>query len=394
MTRKEKTTIVIAGSLAQKPCQGGHTWQFLQYLLGLKKLGYDVLFLDRIEPEMCFDADGKQVDFEKSVNLSYFLRIMKEFGLSDQFSLTYNQCEKVIGQSRAQTIETLQRAPFLLNTMGFLTDPELLAAAEKKVFLDTDPGFGQMWCDLGWANLFAGHDEFVTIAENIGKPECKIPTCSLPWKTWRQPVLLDRWQPLENSSASDRRPAWTSIGSWRGPYGSIEHHGVTYGLRAHEFRKFFKLPDLTQEPFEVALDIHTAEKPDLLALSDNHWSLSDPKKVACDPWVYRDYIQNSKAEFMATKGMYVHTHSGWFSERSICYLAAGKPVLAQNTGLGSLLPIGLGIVLFDDIEQAQQGVAEIAGNYTAHCKAAREIAVEHFDSSKVLMQLLRTLNVA
>ena len=151
-----KPRIVIAGSLAQKPRQGGHTWQFLNYLLGFKQLGWDVLFVDRIEPAMCVGASGEAVKFEDSVNLEYFIRIMRGFGLEDHFSLIYNKGEQVIGIPRAELIERTRTAAAVINVMGFLDDEEILAAAQRRVFLDTDPGFGQMWCDLGLANLFTG----------------------------------------------------------------------------------------------------------------------------------------------------------------------------------------------------------------------------------------------
>jgi len=383
-----KPRIVIAGSLAQKPRQGGHTWQFANYLLGFKQLGWDVLFVDRIEPAMCVDASGAQVKFEESVNLEYFLCIMRAFGLEDQFSLIYNKGEQVIGVPRAEVIERTRTAAALINVMGFLDDAEILGAAQRRVFLDTDPGFGQMWCDLGLANLFTGHDDHVTIAENIGQPECAIPMCGLKWITWRQPIVLSEWP--EQSGGGG---AFTSIGSWRGPYAPIEHRGTTYGLRAHEFRIFAALPKLAQGKFEVALEIASVETRDIELLKTNGWSLADPEVIAADPWVYREYIQHSAAEFMATKGIYVHTRSGWFSERSICYLASGRPVLAQDTGLGKLLPHGQGLLLFSTIEEAADGVAQILGNHAAHSRSARAIAEECFRSDKVLGDLLRKLGI-
>ena len=383
-----KPRIVIAGSLAQKPRQGGHTWQFLNYLLGFKQLGWDVLFVDRIEPAMCVDAGGAQVKFEDSVNLEYFLRIMRAFGFEDQFSLIYNKGGQVVGVPRSEVIERTRTAAALINVMGFLDDAEILGAAQRRVFLDTDPGFGQMWCDLGLANLFTGHDDHVTIAENIGQPECAIPTCGLDWITWRQPIVLSEW-PAQTGNGG----AFTSIGSWRGPYAPIQHRGTTYGLRVHEFRKFAALPGLTPGKFEVALDIASVETRDIDLLKASGWSLAAPEVVGADPWVYREYIQRSAAEFMATKGMYVQTRSGWFSERSICYLASGRPVLAQDTGLEKLYPTGKGLLLFSTIEEAAAGVREILGNYATHSKAARELAEDYFDSDKILGPLLVKLGI-
>lgn len=385
--------IAVAGSLAQKPRQGGHTWQFLNYLLGLRGLGWDVLFLDRLEPGMCVDVAGNPCAVEDSVNLAYFLDVMRRFGLAECFSLDYGSGTQVYGIPRAETLEFLRTSAALINVMGFLVDEELLAAAPLRVFLDTDPGFGQMWCDLGQADLFRGHDRHVTIAENIGRPDCRIPTCGIDWITWRQPIVLAEW-PVQAPVLPADGGRFTSIGAWRGPYAPVEHRGMTYGLRVHEFRKCIRLPALTGGRFEVALDIHAAETRDLTLLAEHGWTLADPAIVACDPWVYRDYLGGSAAEFMATKGMYVDTRSGWFSERSICYLASGRPVLAQDTGLAGLYPLGTGIIPFTTVEQAAAGVAEILGDYPRRARAARTIAEDCFDSRIVLADLLRKIGVA
>src|SRR6516165_2779704 len=191
-------TIVIAGSLAQKPRQGGHTWVFLQYLLGFRCLGWDVLFLDRLEPDMCVDEAGKQCSFADSLNLRYFHEVMNGFGLADVFSLNYNHGECIVGVPRQLVLERTRNAALLLNVMGFLTDEEVLSSARRRVFLDIDPGFGQMWHDLELHNLFHGHDDYVTIGENIGRADCSIPTCGLKWITTPQPIVLDHW-PAANS---------------------------------------------------------------------------------------------------------------------------------------------------------------------------------------------------
>lgn len=387
------TRIAVAGSLAQKPRQGGHTWQFVNYLLGLRKLGWDVLFLDRLEEGMCVDSAGNPCGVDDSVNLAYVLDVMRRFGLEDAFSLDYAGGTRVFGRSRAESLEFLRTSAAVVNVMGFLVDEELLAAPPLRVFLDTDPGFGQMWCDLGQADLFRGHDRHVTIAENIGKAGCMIPTCGIDWITWRQPIVLDEW-PAQPPALPADGGRFTSIGAWRGPYAPVEYRGKTYGLRVHEFRKFLALPQRTGGRFEVALDIHAAETRDLAALAEHGWTLADPAIVACDPWVYRDYLGGSAAEFMATKGMYVDTHSGWFSERSICYLASGRPVLAQDTGLAGLYPTGAGLLTFTTRDEAAAGVAEILGDYPRHARAARALAEDCFASDAVLGDLLRKLGVA
>jgi len=381
--------IVVAGALAQKAGQGGHTWVFLQYLLGFRRLGFDVLFLDRLEPEMCVDGRGRPCDVERSVNLRYLLDVMRSFGLERSFALFYDRGQRVFGLSGSAAREQLRSSLFLFNVMGYLDDAELLAAAPRRVFLDIDPGFGQMWQALGLHETFRDHDDHVTIAERIGKPDCELPTCGIAWITTPQPVVLDYW-----TDQPDNGSTFTSVASWRGPYEPLEYGGKTYGLRVHEFRKFMSLPRLTGRPFEVALDIHPDEERDLALLAENGWTLVDPNLVAGDPLAYQRYIQRSGAEFSVAKGMYVESRGGWFSDRSICYLASGKPVLAQDTGLEHLYPTGEGLLLFASLDEAAAGVEEIFANYERHSRAARALAEAHFDSDQVLIELLAKLGVA
>jgi hypothetical protein len=383
-------TVVVAGALAQKPQQGGHTWQFLQYLLGFKRLGWKVLFLDQLRPEVCVDAAGKPCDVEHSENLRYCVKVMKGFGLEDAFAVVYDKGQSYFGLSRPIVVERIKQSACLLNFMGFIDDETILEHAPRRVFLDTDPGFGQMWSALGLTNLFTNHDVYVTIGENIGQPNCTIPTCGINWITTSQPVILDEW-PLATVTDS----GWiTSIGSWRGAYGPVEYQDKIYGLRVHEFRKFIELPKRSGKPLQLALQVHPAEIADLERLNANGWSLVMPTDVASDPWVYQRYLQQSHAEFMVAKNMYVQSHSGWFSERSMCYLASGKPVLAQDTGIRGHYPTGEGLLIFTTLDEALEGIEALARDYTRHARAARELAEEYFDSDKVLTRLLGKIGVA
>jgi hypothetical protein len=385
-----RKTILVAGAMAQKPRHGGLTWLMLQFLLGFRRLGWEVLFIDRLAPEMCVNEAGRQVPLEESLNLRNFLRVMEEFGLEDSFCLIYNRGEQVIGLSREQVLEKAAAANALFNIMGYLDDEEILSKCRHKVFIDIDPGFGQMWCDLGLHDAFAGHDAFVTLGQNVGKPDCAIPTCGLEWITTPQPVVLEQW-PAELPTADG---AFTSIGAWRGPNGPIEYNGRTYGLRVHEFRKFVRLPSVCVDThFEMALDIHPADAKDIDLLRENRWSLVDPKAVAGGPAEYRDYIASSKAEFMVPKQIYVDTNSGLLSDRSAYYLASGRPVLARDTGISDLYPTGKGLLTFTTLEEAAGGVEMINRDYERHARAARNIAEEYFDSDKVLTDLLTKLSI-
>jgi hypothetical protein len=187
--------------------------------------------------------------------------------------------------------------------------------------------------------------------------------------------------------------SFTSVVTWRGAYGPLEYMGHSYGLRVHEFRKFAALPCQSGLPFELALDIHPGETSDLELLRRSGWSLVDPRRVAGDPWTYQAFVRYSAAEFGVAKNMYVASNSGWFSDRSICYLASGKPVLAQDTGFSQHYPCGSGLVPFATLDEAVEGARHINANYPRHARAARELAEEYFDSDMVLRRLLTKLGV-
>jgi hypothetical protein len=381
--------IVVAGSLAQRPARGGHTWVFLQYLLGFRQLGWDVHFVDRLEPDMCVDDRGAPTSLRSSANLRYLAHVMDRFGLADRWTLLYDEGREVAGRGRDEAIEAASRSALLLNVMGYLEDEEILSAAPLRVFVDIDPGFGQIWHELGLARPFEGHDRYLTVGGNLGSPDCAIPTCGLDWVTTKPPVELSEWPAVP---AGGER--FTSVVSWRGPFGPLEYAGRTYGLRVHEFRRFIELPQRTSATFEVALDIDEADEPDRWALSENGWVLADPVAAAGDPWRYRDYVQRSSAELMIAKNLYVDTRSGWLSDRSVCYLASGHPVLVQDTGLDGLVPTGEGLIAFSTLEEAVAGAKEIVGDYERHSRAARALAEDHFAAGIVLGGLLSDLGVA
>lgn len=380
-------TILVAGSLAQRPGYGGHAWVFLQYLLGFRRLGWEVLFLDRLDDSMCRDRGGKQCSAKDSWNLAYISETMSACGLGGAWSVRCG--DETFGVPRARVMEMARESALLLNVMGFLDDAEILAATQRRAFLDIDPGFGQMWQALGLAKMFTGHDAYVTIGENIGQPDCTIPTCGIAWITTPPPVVLDQW-PVRGGAGCT---AFTTVASWRGPFGPVEYEGRTYGLRVHEWRKFAALPLASGQNFEVAMELDESEKTDRALLESNGWRLLSPGTVAASIGDYREFVARSQAEVMIAKNMYVSTRGGWFSDRSICYLASGKPVLAQETGFSRNHPTGRGLLAFSTPDEATEGVRAINSNYAAHCRAAREVAESQFDSDKVLPRLLEKLEV-
>jgi hypothetical protein len=271
-----------------------------------------------------------------------------------------------------------------------LTDPELIGPIPRRVYLDLDPGFVQLWHAVQGIDMrFAGHTHFVTIGLAIGHADCSVPTCGLPWITTPQPIVLEHW-PVAGAVTRD---AFTTIGNWRG-YGSVEHGGVSYGQKAHSLRPLIELPLLTPQRFELALGIHSDETNDLAALAANGWILLDPAEVAGTPDRYRRFVQESKAEFGIAKSGYVASRCGWFSDRSLCYLASGRPVLAQDTGFGRWLPVGEGVLSFSTLDEAVAGADAIAADYPRHAGAARRIAEQFFDSDIVLSRLLDRIGAA
>jgi hypothetical protein len=388
-----RPTAVVAGALAQRPGIGGHAWVFLNWLSGLRGAGWDVVFVDRLEPGM---LDDPAAPVEQSRQWEWLLGVMEAAGLEDSFALLYDGGRACFGLGRADLLERCRRAPVLFNVMGYLDDEELLGAVGRRVFVDIDPGFPQMWRALGWHDAFAGHDAVVTVGLRLGRPGCTVPDCGLDWVPTLPPVDLDRWPSTDAVHAgTGGPPRVTSVCTWRGPFGPIDYEGVRYGLRAHELRRFAALPSLIPNAhMELALDIDDADARDREHLLAGGWHLVEPGRVAGDPSSYRRYIQGSAAEVMVAKEMYVRSGGGWFSDRSACYLASGRPVVAQETGFGDVLPTGEGLLRFTDPEEAAAALAEVLGNRTRHAKAARDLAVDCLDAPKVLAALLCRLGVA
>jgi hypothetical protein len=378
--------IALAMAVAQRPGVGGHTWVALQYLLGFRAMGLEVTLVDRLEPEFSHDAGGRPCAPADSVNAAYLRDVMEQFGFEDDWALLLPEGE-TLGLSRREVERRLDSSSLLLNVMGYLEDEDLLARPQLNAFLDIDPGFPQMWRELGLHDAFAGHDRFVTVGLRLGQADCLVPDCGLEWIRTPPPVALDEW-PVAGGGR-----AFTTVASWRGAFGPIHYEGRTFGLRVHEFRRFFSLPTRTGRRFELALEIDPADSGDIGELRRNRWELVSPAAVAGDPAAYREYVGASAAELMVAKNMYVDTRGGWFSDRSACYLASGKPVLAQETGFSLELPTGEGLIAFSNPEEAAAGVEEIAADRPRHAAAAREIAEQHLDADGVLSRLLGKLGV-
>ena len=362
------TTVVVGGALANKAGSAGEAWVRMSWARGFQQLGLTVRFVEELGGE---EADPTAV--------RWFTDVTRRFGLDGRATLLHAG-EAIAGPPLAE-LEELATGATLVNISGHLRAPSLMQAFRRRVMVDIDPGFTQFWHDEGLAGAnVEGHDICFTIGELIGKPDCSIPTAGIDWHPVRPPVVLDDW-PLVEPGGLDR---FTTIATWRGPFGRIERDGRSYGLKVHEFRKLIDLPERSTERFEIALDIHPADAEDLRALRGHGWQIVDPQSVAGDPDAFRVYVQGSGAEFSVAQGVYVDTNSGWFSDRTTRYLASGRPALVQDTGFSRILPVGDGLVAFRSLEEAAAGAADIAARYPDHCEAARRMAEEHFDSARVL----------
>jgi hypothetical protein len=277
----------------------------------------------------------------------------------------------------------------LVNISGHLTDAVLKPRFRRRIFIDLDPGYTQFWHAAGLAgDRLRDHDFYFSVGENIGQPFCEVPSGSIAWRPIRQPVVLEEWPVVASATLP---PRFTTIASWRGPLGRVTRDDTTYGVKAHEFRKFMAVPGLSELSFEIALEVDPADQSDLEALRENGWHVVDPKHVVPDPAAFRRYVQQSGAEFSVAQGIYVDTRSGWFSDRTVRYLASGKPAVVQDTGWSRNYPSGDGLLPFRTVAEAVGAAASVASDYAGHSRAARAIAEAFFDSDKVLSELLETV---
>jgi hypothetical protein len=367
--------ILLAGMVAGEPHQGGASWAVLQYVAGLRALGHEVLLIEPVAAERL--APGGAI-------ADYFERLPL---LEGRAALLGRGSRETAGVPYDALARAARGADLLLNVSGMLRDERLLEAIGVRAFLDLDPGFNQVWEETGCAMGMDLHTDFVSVGQRLGRPDCPIPDCGRDWVGTLPPVALEHW-PAE--PAPPRRDAFTSVGHWRS-YGSVDHGGLRYGQRAHSLRELFELPRRAGARFELALGIHPDEVPDLEALRANGWGLLDPYEVAGDPAAYAEFVRGSRAELAVAKSGYAVSRSGWFSDRSACYLASGRPVVAQDTGFGDFLPSGEGLLAFAGVEEAAVAVAAVESDPGRHAAAARAIAEEHLDARKVLTRLLDRL---
>jgi hypothetical protein len=355
--------ILVSGMLAGNPGQGGASWAVMQYVLGLERLGHDVIVVEPIRVRTP--------------------AIERYFGLLPlaRAALLIAGGGGTVGISYEEIAEF--DAELLLNIAGMLRDRALTAPIPRRVFLDLDPAFAQIWHARGDSNALADHTHHATVGTRICATRLPL---DRHWIPTLPPVFLDAW-PVAEQLGHD---AFTTVGHWRS-YGSTEWDGVSYGQRAHSVRRLLELPQLTGERVEVALAIHQDEKRDLEALAEHGWKLLDPLSAAGTPDAYRAFVAGSKGEIGLAKAGYVDSRCGWFSDRSACYLACGRPVVAQDTGFSELLPTGEGLLSYETAAQAAAAIDAVGAGYERHRAAARVLAEEHLDSTLVLSKLLEAV---
>lgn len=355
-------------------------WSVLQYILGLQELGHEVHFVEPLQQA----RNAQEATGGLSASARYAEQLLSAAGLDGQWWFVDPETRASYPRPYAELLAIARAADILINVSGLLSVEELVQRIPIRVYLDVDPLFTQLWQEAEGIDMgIDGHTHHVTVGMALGGPDSRIPSCGVDWITTLPPVVLRHW-PVAGSTSNG---AVTSVGNWRG-YGAIVHEGTQYGQRAHSLRQLIDLPSRCADQLVMALAIDPSEHRDLKLLRSRGWVLVDPQVVAGTPRSYRRFIRQSKAELGVAKSGYVLSHCGWFSDRSACYLASGRPVVAQDTGLSRYLPTGKGLLAFNGVEDASEMLREISGDYESHAATARQIAEEHLDSKIVIGSLL------
>jgi hypothetical protein len=379
--------IVVLGYFVRGPL-GGMVWSNLQYLMGLSNLGHDVFFLeDSDDYPSCYDPEKDTCDTDPSYGLHFASTVFERVGLGDRWAFHDAHTSSWFGPCAGRIQEICSTADLLLNLCGVNPMRSWWAEIPVRVFLDEDPAFTQIrhLTDPVAHQLAQQHNVFLTFGTNVGSAGSRIPDDGFPWKPTRQPVVLDNVEvtpgPLDGK--------FTTVMIWES-YPAREFAGVRYGMKADSFQPYLDLPSKTGPIFQLGAGGPSVPKA---KLRSHGWEWLDPRSPTKDPWAYLDFIRRSKAEFSVAKHGYVISHSGWFSERSLCYMACGRPALIQDTGFSDWLPVKSGVIPFNSPDEVLAGIESIEGHYEFHCKAARALAKEYFEAPKVLEELLKEVGM-
>ena len=377
--------MIVTGLIAQYPL-GGVTWDYLHYVLGFARLGHDVYYLEDTG-QWPYNPVAGGLGLDCAYNVDYLAKVMSRFGLDDRWAYHFadkaRQTSEWFGLSDLDRAAVVESADLLIDLSCALEQCERYRRVSRLVLIDTDPVFTQIKLARGQRDFAAqvdAHDVHFSFGECLSD---RIPQTGHRWRATRQPIVLSEWRP-----AATPRRVFTTVMNWTS-YRPVAYGGRSYGQKDVEFMRFLELPGIVAPTvLEVAVGPGKTRRTPRDLLTHNGWRVVDPARVCPDVDSYRDYIQSSLAEWSVAKNGYVVGRPGWFSCRSACYLAAAKPVVVQDTGLGTILPVGQGILTFDTLKEAAEAIREVESDYDRHARAAREIAETCFDSGKVLSRLL------
>ena len=378
--------IIITGLVGQYPF-GGVIWDYLQYLLGFRSLGHQVLYLED-SGAWPYDPVAGTITDDCSFALQSLHKIFTDFDLTESWVYRNGADGKFHGAGEKVAREWLRHGDLLVNvsSAGWLRDYDLRVG--HRMFIDGDPMFCQIGLLDGSNPLYAGrlrdHDSHFTFGLSVGQPDCPVPVDGITWRPTVQPVAIDQW-PVSPVSAD---APWTTVMNWAS-YKPKVWEGRTYGQKNLEFNRFRNLPSKTNVPLRLAMGLGVDGQRPAQELRQLGWDLVEPQEVVPDHRAYHSFLTNSRGEWSVAKHGYVEGKTGWFSCRTACYLAAGRPAVVQETGWSRHLPSGRGVLPFTTVEEAAEGLGKVTRNYSEHSKAAREIALEFFDAKKVCQGLLR-----
>jgi len=382
---------IVTGMIATYPV-GGVAWDYGQYALGLEQLGWEVYYLE--------DTGWEAYDPVKGAygsDCSYGVKFLNESLSHLSTRLAHRWHVRAMdgtcyGIDRSQFLRTVAEADLFLNVSGGTLLREEYMCCPRKVLIDTDPGWNHFvnfpkWdANPGWQGScgYRSHDYFVTYAERIGQPDCELPDLGIPWQPTRPPVILSAWQPRPPGDT------WTTVMTWNNFGRPIDSGAKVYGTKEVEFGRIESLPQRVAARLEVAAG---GASPPIDRWRRLGWSVIDSHVVSTTIGEYRNYIERSRGEFSVAKNVYVETRSGWSSCRSVCYLAAGRPVVVQDTGFSEFIPSNEGLIAFRCLDEAVDAIKTVEANYSRHQESARNIAESYFDSDKVLNQLLKRAGI-
>ena len=365
----------------------GVTWQFLHYLVGLRRLGFDPYY---VEDSSRWVYDPALGDFtpDPARNIAAVLPALQAHGFGDRWACRVHALDgRCYGLPQSRLRALYRDAVAMLNVTGAQEVREEHLGGARRLYVETDPVASQLGVAEGdpkTIEQLAAHDVLFTYGENLGRPDCGVPIERFTWQPTRQPVVLDFWPP---APPTEHAP-YTTIATWRHQNDRVFRGETYYWSKEREFLKVLDLPRRCQAPIELALDI-TPDAPQTEPLLREHgWRVVPAADVSRDVMVYRDYVRASRGEFTVAKDQNIRLRSGWFSDRSACYLAAGRPVVTQETGFSSILPTGRGLFGWLDEGEIVAAVDAIERDYAGNCRAAREIAAEYFAAETVLGSLM------